>query len=445
MISEVIMPKLGQTMEEGRVVEWYLSEGDEVKRGDLLYTLESDKATLDVEATGRGWLRKILVDDNEVVQVLTVVALITTEADESIEGWSPTPVHTGTEPDVPSSDEVAVPADDGAPAEPGASPADDTSRAADSSGPPPSTDRLPVSPRARRLAADHKVDLARLTGSGPGGRIVEADVLAAAAAGPCPGADGDGIPRPNLPVTGTIPLTGPRGIIAERMAVSARTIPAVTLTTEIDAFKLREARRRLKRLESVWGFAPGYTELIAFLTVRALMEHPILNARLSADREVIELIAPINLGMATDTERGLLVPVITDAGSMDLRTFCTRARELIARAREGAALPDDLAGGTFTVTSLGSFGIDAFTPLINPPEAAIMGIGRIREKPAVTDEGIVPRPLLTLSLVFDHRIVDGAPAARFLQRTAELIEHLDETTGYIPEFIHNQTDREETA
>jgi len=139
------------------------------------------------------------------------------------------------------------------------------------------------------------------------------------------------------------------------------------------------------------------------------------------------------------------VPVINDAGSMDLRTFCTRARELIARAQEGASLPDDLVGGTFTVTSLGSFGIDAFTPLINPPEAAIVGIGRIREKPAVTDEGIVPRPLLTLSLVFDHRIVDGAPAARFLQRVTELIERLDETTGFIPEFIHNHTDREETA
>jgi len=445
MISEVIMPKLGQTMEEGRVVEWYLAEGDEVKRGDLLYTLESDKATLDVEATGRGWLRRILADDNELVPVLTVVALITSTADESIEEWSPTPVDTEAAPGDTLPVETPVQAGDNATETPGRSSSSDVTSLPESAETRPAAGRLSVSPRARRLAADRGVDLTRITGSGPGGRIVESDVLAAAAGDPAPRSDGDGLPRFDLPVTGTIPLTGPRGIIAERMTVSARTIPRVTLTTEVDAGSLQEARHRLKGIESLWGFTPGYTELIAWYVVRSLIEHPVLNARLSADLKAIELLAPINLGLATDTERGLLVPVIPDAGSMDLRTFCSRAHELISRAREGTSLPDDLAGGTFTVTSLGSFGIDAFSPLINPPEAAIAGVGRIREKPAVTEEGILPRPLLTLSLVFDHRIVDGAPAARFLQRLGDLIERAGETIGEAPELPSNTAGREEQA
>ncbi len=298
-----------------------------------------------------------------------------------------------------------------------------------------SPERLAASPRARRLAADRGVDLKTVAGTGPGGRIVEADVLAAAvsaASGPTPNAvtdrtgpatPGDAFPRAELPVARTVPLTGRRGLTAERMTQSARTIPQVTLTTEVDADNLQELRGRLSDMEAGWGFAPGYAELIGYLTVRALREHPELNARLSADGQAIEILADINLGLAVDTGQGLLVPVVTGADGMDLRTFTTRARELITRAREGTALPDDLAGGTFTITSLGALGVDAFTPLINPPEAAILGLGRIREKPAVFAGRITPRPLLTLSLVFDHRIVDGAPAARFLQRLGEMIEH----------------------
>jgi pyruvate dehydrogenase E2 component (dihydrolipoamide acetyltransferase) len=419
MISEVIMPKLGQTMEEGRVVEWLKAEGDQISRGDLLFTLESDKASLDVEATGRGWLRRIVVGEDEVVPVLTVVALVTSEPDEDISGWKP--AGSGTEA-VPEAGPTALPsptheltvADGGtAPISPTGGP-DATDRA----GSPPPAGRIIASPRARRLAADRGVDLGLVSGTGPGGRIVEADVLAAAAQ---PSA---GITQ--APPSGTVPLTGLRGIIAERMTVSARTIPQVTLTTEVDADNLLEAHGRLKAVESEWGFAPGLTEVLAFLAVRALTAHPGLNARLSADGQAIELLRPISPGLAVDTERGLLVPVVADAGELDLRTFITRARALIDRAREGTSLPDDLTGGTFTVTSLGAFGIDAFTPLINPPEAAILGVGRIREKPAVFAGRITPRPLLTLSLGFDHRIVDGAPAARFLQHLGELITHPEE-------------------
>jgi len=438
MISEVIMPKLGQTMEEGRVVEWLKGEGDQISRGDLLFTLESDKASLDVEATGRGWLRRIVAGEDEVVPVLTVVALVTSEPDEDISGWEPAPLDTAGGATGGESSADAPVGSEGAEAG-GAGPG--------SGGPDPEkvvapqqskgAGRIIASPRARRLAADRGVYLGLVSGTGPGGRIVEADVLAAAAhpsaGSPPPPPSGtpgtitpDATPRADLPLTGTVPLTGLRGIIAERMTVSARTIPQVTLSTEVDADNLLEAHGRLKAVESEWGFAPGLTEVLAFLAVRALTAHPGLNARLSADGQAIELLRPISPGLAVDTGRGLLVPVVTDAGELDLQTFVTRARELIERAREGTSLPDDLTGGTFTVTSLGAFGIDAFTPLINPPEAAILGVGRIHEKPSVFAGRITPRPLLTLSLGFDHRIVDGAPAARFLQHLGELITHPEE-------------------
>ena len=438
MISEVIMPKLGQTMEEGRVVEWFKAEGDEIRRGDILYTLESDKAALDVEATGRGWLRRILVAEDEVVPVLTVVALITTEPDEPIDDWRPVVPAAADGSDRPAalqgSDTPTAPQTTVSPEAPGASTPAAGEPVEVSEEPARSPERLAASPRARRLAAERGVDLKTVAGTGPDGRIVEADVLAAAtaASGPTPNAvtertdpaaPGDAFPRAELSVARTVPLTGRRGLTAERMTQSARTIPQVALTTEVDADNLQEARGRLSEVEAEWGFAPGYAELIGYLTMLTLREHPELNARLSANGQAIEILADINLGLAVDTGQGLLVPVVTGADGMDLRTFATRARELITRARDGNALPDDLTGGTFTITSLGALGVDAFTPLINPPEAAILGLGRIREKPAVFAGRITPRPLLTLSLVFDHRIVDGAPAARFLQRLGEMIEH----------------------
>lgn len=408
MITEVIMPKLGQTMEEGLLVEWFKQEGDGVERGDLLYTLESDKATLDVEATFRGYLRTILVEEGESVPVLTVVALITKTPDEDIEVYQPAAPVEPVEADeqVETGEGTTV-----------------TTAAAGT---------VAASPRARRVAREKGVDLSRVTGTGEGGRIVEKDIEAFLAAGEEPAAaasppEVSPTEIPQVEVKDTVPLTGLRGIIAERMASSAHSTARVTLVSEVDATALVEFREHLKKeVSGQWGFIPGYTELLSAAVTRALKEFPWMNARLSADGMTIEHLKNINLGIAVDTDRGLLVLVVRNAGEKSLRTFGTELAGMVERALAGRSLPDDLTGGTFTITNLGAFGIDAFTPVINPPEAAVLGVGRIQSKPVVEGDEIVIRQMLTLSLVFDHRLMDGAPAARFLERVTDLIREPEE-------------------
>jgi len=208
------------------------------------------------------------------------------------------------------------------------------------------------------------------------------------------------------------------------MVASSSQTARVTLVTEADATELVKVREQLKAsVTEAWGFAPGYNDLLGLVVARALGEFPYMNARLSQDGQTVERLPFVHLGMAVDTERGLLVPVIRDAEQKSLRAFAAEFRALIERAREGKSLPDDLSGGTFTVTNLGMYEIDAFTPIINLPEAAILGAGRIQPKPVVHNGEIVTRPMWTLSLTFDHRLVDGAPAARFLQRIKQWVEH----------------------
>jgi pyruvate dehydrogenase E2 component (dihydrolipoamide acetyltransferase) len=224
-------------------------------------------------------------------------------------------------------------------------------------------------------------------------------------------------------VASYVPLTGVRGIIAERMAASAHTTARVTLVSEVDATELVAARERLKEtVAEEWGFVPGYNDLLGLIVSRALRESPYMNARLGANGQTIEQLPDVNVGMAVDTERGLLVPVVRYADRLGLRAFGEHLRELVDRARQGRSLPEDLSGGTFTITNLGMYEIDAFTPIINLPEAAILGVGRIRPQAVPQAGRIVVRQMMTLSLSFDHRLVDGAPAARFLQQIKELVE-----------------------
>jgi pyruvate dehydrogenase E2 component (dihydrolipoamide acetyltransferase) len=439
MIKEVILPKLGQTMEEGAIVEWVKAEGDPVKRGDLLFTVESDKAVLDVEATARGFLRKILVPAGQTVPVLTVVALITRTADEDVSGYDAAAGLVGRE----EVDREAKPEQAPAPVLAALEKA-------------PRAGRIFASPRARKTAREKAVNLARVTGTGPKGRIVEKDVLAFLAARPkaTPVAvrtaealdvdlatvSGTGIrdrvtkadvvaaartaaPHQEISAIETVPVIGVRRIIAERMAASDDATARVTLVTEADATTLVKAREQLKAsVTEEWGFAPGYNDLLGLIVARTLREFPYMNARLSTDGSAIELLSYVNLGLAIDTERGLLVPVIRNADKKGLRAFGAELRSLMERARTGTSLPDDLTGGTFTITNLGMYDIDAFTPIINLPEAAILGAGRIQPRPVIHGGEIVARQMWTLSLTFDHRLVDGAPAARFLQRIKQLIE-----------------------
>jgi pyruvate dehydrogenase E2 component (dihydrolipoamide acetyltransferase) len=445
MAIEVILPKLGQTMQDGTIVEWLKEEGDPVQRGEVLFTTESDKATLEVEAPGRGFLRRILVPAGETVPVLTVVGLITHSADEDI-----------------SASGMSARADllKGQMAEAATPSAYQPVAQQEVRVLEAKTERTFSSPRARRLARERKVDLALVTGTGPNGRIAERDVIAylesrakatpvARKAADILGVDiatvsgtgvggritrtdveaaAESVVSPSVPdivdtVVESVPLTGLRRTISERMAISAHSTAHVTLVTEADATAFVEAREQLKASVTVeWGFAPDYNDLLGMMVARALREFPYMNARLSASGAAIERLSEVNLGIAVDTERGLLVPVIRNADGKGLRQIGAEVRALVERARAGKALPDDLTGGTFTITNLGMYEIDVFTPIINLPEAAILGIGRIQPKPVIRDGAVVVRQMLILSLAFDHRLVDGAPAARFLQRIKRLVE-----------------------
>jgi pyruvate dehydrogenase E2 component (dihydrolipoamide acetyltransferase) len=271
---------------------------------------------------------------------------------------------------------------------------------------------IKVSPVARKVAGKESLDLATVTGTGPGGRIMRQDVERALAGEPL-AHSAQGLPTP----PGIRPLTGLRAVIAERLSASWRERPHVTLTTEVDATNLVSARRQAM---SELGQKVSYDALLVALVARALREHPDLNVRLA--EAGLETVPDIHVGVAVDTDRGLLVPVVRDAGKKDLGQILVALSGLLERARTGRSLPDDLTGGTFTITNLGMFEIDAFTPIINPPESAILGVGRILSKPVGLEGQIVLRDMMTLSLSFDHRLVDGAPAARFLQRVKQLIE-----------------------
>lgn len=471
MATKVLLPKLGQTMEEGTIVEWFKKEGDPINRGDALFSVESDKAVLEVEAKTKGVLRKILVQPGAKVPIMTLVGIVGAP-DEDISGLlGEGAAEAGGAPmGAPSSrrraeGDTQTAEAGGAPVRPGYGERAGMAAPVHAAG-----ERIIASPRARRVAAEKGVDLAYVAGSGPDGRIIEQDVLAYAAAQPkatplarrlaaeagiplaevagdggrvtaeqvraatsplAPylgrgaAAEDGGAPareRGEEPALGTVtPMAGVRAIIADRMATSAHTTAAVTLQSVVDATELVALRTRLKdAFAEELGFAIGYNDLLAYIVARCLTEFPYMNARLEA--EGIRYLPEVNMGLAVDSERGLLVTVIRGAQHMGVKQLAARLRELVARAREGKAQPDDLTGGTFTITNLGMFGVDMFTPIINLPECAILGVGRIRPEPVAEDGQVVVRQRMWLSLTFDHRLVDGAPAARFLQGIMRYIE-----------------------
>jgi pyruvate dehydrogenase E2 component (dihydrolipoamide acetyltransferase) len=448
----VVMPRLGWNMESGSLGEWLKKDGEYVKAGEPLFTVEGDKAVREVEALESGIL--CIPPDSpppgKEVPVGTLLAYLLQPGERA-------PFEVGV-----ASSAAGMKAE----AQKAGEPEGITSGRGSGEGVARSV-RQAISPRARRVARELGVDWTRLAGSGRAGRIVERDVRAAAAyrrpaearvhVGPLarrvaeewvmglaqsatrmPGerpevADvkaataGGHVP---VPPGVASPITPMRRAIAERMAASAHTVAAVTLTTEADATELVRLRRQWKKSAEASGSAgtgmfpiPSYNDLLAKLVAQALLEHPALNARLEGDR--IVQATTVNIGIAVDTERGLLVPVVHDVHMKSLRQVAREAAELIAKARSGRISPAELQGGTFTITDLGMYDIDAFTPIINLPECAILGVGRIVPKQMVIDAeagqvGI--RQMVFLSLTFDHRLVDGAPAARFLQRVKRYVE-----------------------
>ena len=384
MPVDVIMPKFGLTMQEGRIQEWFKAEGDPVAVGDKLLEVETEKVLYEVEATVAGTLARIMHPVEAVVPCTGVVAVI------ALPGEDPAAVAAATA-DRPR---AAPPA--------AAQPTSAASGAAAS--PAPSAAAHPTTPAARKLAKERGVNLARLTGTGPGGRITREDVEAALAAGPAaaPAAGGGE------------PLRGMRKTIAERMLASLRTTAQLTITTEADAGAMVAQRQRLQA-----EFPLTYTDLLVAAVARALREHPRLNA--TSDGDAVRVHDAVHVGVAIALDDGLVVGVIRDADRLPLHAVASAARALAERARAGTLGIDDVTGGTFTISNLGAYGVDAFTPILHPPQVAILGVGRVAEKPVVRDGQIVVRPTMVLSLTFDHRIVDGAPAARFLQRVVELL------------------------
>ena len=443
MASEVVMPRLGWTMEVGRVVEWLKADGEQVEAGELLFSVESDKAITEVEALDSGVLR-IPADSPLGVEVPVgaTLAYIAAPGEEvSLTLIPAAPAAADAVPSMAVEEPLAI------------------ANGASGNG----HNRTPsISPRARRAAARFGVDWTMITGSGSTGRIRERDVLAAATARPAvaparatplvrrladeagvdlgqvaasrPGgrvtrADvlaatvGETSPATRDPEIGT-PLSPIRRVIVQRMTESARTVAPVTLTTEADATELARIRDHLKtELTATGEPVPSFTDLLVRISALALVEHPALNASLFGDAIVQH--SAIHIGVAVDTERGLLVPVVHDADRKTVAMIAAETVHLIAQTRAGSASTDDLRGSTFTVSNLGMFEIDAFTPIVNLPEAAILGLGRVVARPVVIDvesETVAVRKMMALSLTFDHRIVDGAPAARFLQRIKAMIE-----------------------
>ena len=379
MATEVILPQWGMNMQEGTLVRWLKHEGDTVAAGEPLVEVETSKIEDNLESPAAGELRYILIPEGETIAVHTLLALIA-EPGEELERPAP------AAPARPAPAAPRAPAAASPPAAAGAR----------REGAPQ------VVPAARRLATEHGIDLTAVTGSGPGDRITEADVTNAIEA-----------PAAPAPQAGAAPLSGLRRAIAERMLRSVQTMAQVTLTTECDVTAMVELRKRLVGEWRQHRLRPVDQDLVVMAAARALREHPHVNATL--DEHGLRQSEQANIGVALALEDGLIVGVIRDADRKELLTVAREIRALSEKAREGRLEVDDVSGGTFTISSLAQFDVDAFSPIINPPEVAILGVGRVVEKPAVVAGEVVVRSMMHFSLTFDHRAVDGAPAAQFLQ------------------------------
>jgi len=403
MASEVKLPRLGQGMESGTIVKWLKAEGDAVAKGEPLYELDTEKVTQEVEAEASGVLLKIVVPEGEV-PVGTTIAFIG-ESGETVEA-SPAeapapegPAHTpAAEPELPPVAAVAA-------------------RPERQEG-----ERVKASPLARRLASEQRIDLAALAGTGPDGRIVAEDVERATTAAPAPTAPAVPAAAPVADVGADverIPLTSIRRTIARRLT-EAWKVPVYQLVLSADmetVNQLVERRRALDPEERV-----TVTDVLVKVCAAALMRHRAVNVQFT--EEELLVFPSANVGIAVATERGLVVPVVHGAEHLSLAEVAAARADVVSRAREGGLRQEDLEGGTFTISNLGMFGLDQFTAVLNPPQAAILAVGASQERPVVWDGQIVARPTMTMTLTCDHRAVDGAPAAEFLETVKAMLEDL---------------------
>jgi pyruvate dehydrogenase E2 component (dihydrolipoamide acetyltransferase) len=463
MAIEITIPPLGWSADDGVFSGWLKNDGDQVKPGDELFSLEGEKATQEIESFDAGTLRILpsgpKVGDKVAVGVVIGYLLAPGEslptaqalqhaAESTAQSNGAAEPARSSEPIIPTRSH-ATPAmrrlarslgvdvrkvnstGDNANNAAGQLTTDDLQRqqpsaaagahamanSHPSSVAAESSVKTVASPRARRVAVELGVDWTALQGGGSSGRVRERDVRAAAehqTVAMAPGSTAADAQKH--------PVTTLRKTIAGRMLESSQSTAAVTLTTTLCVTNLVNLRSQFKELAVVGAIeVPSYTDFLAKLVAAALRQYPLLNSRFRGDH--IEVLPTANIGIAVDTEAGLVVPVLRDVGNLRLPEVVAKSRDLIERARQRKLSAEDMQDGTFTITNLGAFGIDSFTPIINYPQAAILGVGRIRREPTVVDNQIAIRDVVTLSLSFDHRIVDGAPAARFLQHLGELIKN----------------------
>ena len=463
MASDVVMPRLSDSMEEGTILKWLVSEGDEVKRGQEIVEIETDKANMTYEADTDGALIEIVAEEGDTLPIGEVIARIgepgesgggeqvgggrDEDADEDEESEEEPAAEEAEQADESEEDEQAEHGEDSEQAEePEPVPAAEseqadepeqaeaataTKEAEPAGAPEPSGDgdgRVKASPVARRMARDLGVELARLEGSGPGGRIVKADVEAAA--------KGDGAPaepavrKEAAPAEPARAEAGAKGeaevhelsrlqqTVSRRMAESKATAPDFALTLDVDMTSAVELRQRLKEVADP---APSFNDMVVKAAAQALKEHPRVNGAYRDGKW--EIYPAVNVGVAVAADEALVVPTIFDTDKKSLGEISRQARGLIEKVRERKITPPEVSGGTFTVSNLGMYGITEFTAIINPPQAALLTVGALEKRPAVDDRGrVVARDQMTLTLVCDHRILYGADGAQFLARVRELLE-----------------------
>jgi pyruvate dehydrogenase E2 component (dihydrolipoamide acetyltransferase) len=447
MATKVFMEALSPTMEEGRLVKWLKNEGDAVKSGEALAEVETDKAIMELVARGDGVLRKRLIGEGDTAPVGTLAGVIAT-ADENIDALvagagktapaagAPAPEkvvanqqETAGASSIPrraeeSQGEASTPPQQKVADVPSAAPAAGTAPAPSGSAAPAATGDVRSPPLARRLASERGLDLHSVQGSGPNGRIIKRDIEAAAAAGAAaPRAAASAAPSaPAIPREGDFhdePLTQIRKTIAKRLGESIGPIPTFYLTAEFDLTRVMEMRKAMTELGD--QFKVSVNDVLLKATAVALSQHPEVNAHWLGDK--IRYHNRVHLGMAVATDEGLIVPVIWDADRKRMSDISREAKELAKRARERKLKPEEFTGSTFSVSNLGMFGIDQFTAIINPPEAGILAIGTSEEKLVVVNGEPVVRNRVRVTMSCDHRIIDGAVGAKFLQTLRRLIEN----------------------
>ena len=431
-MPEVIMPKMGDAMEEGTLVKWLKSEGDEVSEGDAIAEIETDKVTLELEAENSGTLAQLIADEGQDIPVGEAIAFIQGEGEEVPERDGKAQAETAEEAEGGEEEgggEAQAATATEAPEEEAAEEAPPTDGRADG--------RFRASPIVRRLAQENNLDLSKIEGTGPAGRIVERDVRAALERGDAQ-ADGraaeaeapEAAPAPQpaaapeptgAPGTELVEPTRMQRIIGERMTQSKQQVPHYYATVEVEMDELLALRKQLNSQLEEQGIKLSVNDFVMKACAVALKDYPKLNA-LWTDRG-IELHQQVNLAMAVALESGLITPVIKDAANKTLSAISASSKDLAKRAREGGLNPDEYQGGTFTVSNMGMFGVESFAAIINPPQAAIVAVSSIIQRAVFKDEEVVPVSIMKLTLSADHRISNGAEGGQYLAEVKRLLEH----------------------